>query len=111
MTDWRWYIREMAGKNRCDFSRLFRNRAAFAELVERLAEPFVDDRVTHVAGIDALGFALAGAGAVRLGAGFVAIRKGGKSAWTARTKSFLGYSRGEKSLELVDDGLDVHSRI
>jgi adenine phosphoribosyltransferase len=107
----RSYIREMPGKGRCDFSKLFRDARAFAELVERLGKPFEGDGVTHVAGIDALGFALAGAVAVKLGAGFAAIRKGGKSAWTARAQSFVDYSRGEKTLELVEDALDSSCRV
>lgn len=103
------YIRD--GKNRCDLSLLFANAGALRTLVERLAEPFVGQRVSHVAGIDALGFALAGAVAVRLGAGFVPIRKGSKAAWAVRSVSFSDYSGGEKSLELVMDVLGPSDRV
>ena len=45
--------------------------------VDALAEPFADERVAQVTGIEARGFVLAAAVAARLGAGFVAVRKPG----------------------------------
>lgn len=57
--------------------RVFRDQAALALLVEALAEPWSDAGVTHVAGIEARGFLLGGAVAVRLNAGFHAVRKHG----------------------------------
>jgi adenine phosphoribosyltransferase len=105
----RSYIRE--GINRCDLSLLFADAGALRTLVERLAEPFVAHRVSHVAGIDALGFALAGAVAVRLAAGFIPIRKGSKAAWAARSVSFRDYSGGEQALELVTDVLSPADRV
>ena len=109
--DLRPYVRELAGKGRCDLSPLFADAAAFGTLVRRLAEPFADRRVSHVAGVDALGFALAGAVAVHLGAGFVPLRKAGKAAWTVRSASFVDYSGGAKALELVTDALNADSRV
>ena len=105
------FIRETEGKNRCDLSLLFADAGALRILVERLAEPFVERGVTHVAGIDALGFALAGAVAVRLAAGFIPIRKGSKAAWDVRSVSFRDYTGGERSLELVADVLGPADRV
>jgi adenine phosphoribosyltransferase len=96
----------MAGKNRCDLSRLFADSFAFRALVDRLAEPFASDRITHVVGIDAMGFALAAAVALKLNAGFVPLRKQGKAAWDVRSFAFIDYSGNEKSLEIVVDTLD-----
>ena len=48
-----------------------------ARSVEALAEPFANEGVTKVAGVEARGFVLGAAVAVRLGAGFVAVRKPG----------------------------------
>ena len=45
--------------------------------VDALAEPFGDARVTKVAGIEARGFVLGAGVALRLGAGFVPVRKEG----------------------------------
>src|SRR3954471_14470620 len=97
------YIREMVGKKRCDLSPLLADASALRTLVARLGEPFASERVTHVVGIDAMGFILGGAVAIQLAAGFVPLRKAGKAAWTVRSVRFLDYSGVEKSLELVDD--------
>jgi adenine phosphoribosyltransferase len=105
------YIRESAGKNRCDLSSLLADARAFRTLVEQLAAPFAAERVTHVAGIDAMGFILGGAVAVELGAGFVPLRKPGKAAWEVRSVQFSDYSGIPKSLELVVDILRSDSRV
>ena len=103
------YIRE--GRDRCDLSLLFADAVALRTLIERLAEPFAGQRVSHVVGIDALGFGLAGAVAVRLAAGFVPIRKGSKAAWVSYSVSFCDYTGIEKSLELVTDVLSPADRV
>jgi adenine phosphoribosyltransferase len=56
--------------------RLFDDAALFATIVDALVEPFRGRAITKVAGIEARGFILGGACALRLGAGFASIRKG-----------------------------------
>jgi adenine phosphoribosyltransferase len=48
-----------------------------ATIADALAAPFADAGATHVAGVEARGFALGAATALRLRAGFVPIRKDG----------------------------------
>ena len=60
-----------------DMWRVFRDSAALVVLVDALAEPWLDAGVTHVVGVEARGFLLGGAVAVRLDAGFHAVRKAG----------------------------------
>lgn len=55
----------------------FRDGSALRLVVQALAEPFVDEGITAVCGIESRGFLLGGAAAVQLGVGFVPIRKGG----------------------------------
>ena len=55
--------------------RLFDDAELFTVLVDALVEPFRARAITKVAGIEARGFILGGACALRLGAGFAAIRK------------------------------------
>jgi len=55
--------------------RLFDDAELFAAVVDALVEPFRGRAITEVAGIEARGFILGGACALRLGAGFAAIRK------------------------------------
>ncbi|MEU6445103.1 phosphoribosyltransferase family protein [Streptomyces sp. NPDC047046] len=58
-----------------DVWQIFRDPEALASVVRGLAEPFRDDGVTAVCGIESRGFLLGAAVAVELGVGFVAVRK------------------------------------
>ncbi|WP_177154118.1 hypothetical protein [Streptomyces sp. 2131.1] len=59
-----------------DVWQVFRAPEALAAVVRGLAEPFREDGVTAVCGVESLGFLLGAASAVELGVGFVAVRKG-----------------------------------
>src|SRR5712691_8405579 len=54
-----------------DIWRIFLDALLLGRVVNALAAPFESDRITKVVGIEARGFLLGGAVAVRLGAGFV----------------------------------------
>jgi adenine phosphoribosyltransferase len=58
-----------------DVWAIFADGPAFAAVVEALAEPWREFGVSHVLGIESRGFLLGGAVALKLGVGFVAIRK------------------------------------
>ena len=60
-----------------DVLGLLSDGAFLARAVEALAEPFTDAGVTKVAGVEARGFIFGTAAALRLGAGFVPVRKPG----------------------------------
>ncbi|MDQ6877699.1 MAG: phosphoribosyltransferase [Candidatus Dormibacteraeota bacterium] len=60
-----------------DVWRVFDDESAFAAVVAGLAAPWLASRVSKVCGVEARGFILGSAVALRLGAGFVAIRKAG----------------------------------
>ncbi|MDX3696507.1 phosphoribosyltransferase family protein [Streptomyces europaeiscabiei] len=59
-----------------DVWAIFRDAKALAAVVAALVEPFRDEQITAVCGIESRGFLLGGAAAVELGVGFVPIRKG-----------------------------------
>lgn len=59
-----------------DVWRLFDDGPTFAAISNALAEPWADAGLTKVCGIEARGFLLGGAVALRLGVGFAAVRKG-----------------------------------
>ena len=61
-----------------DVTTLMSDSEALAAAIEDLCRPFERMNVSKVAGIDARGFILGGAMAVRLGAGFLPLRKPGK---------------------------------
>ncbi|MEI5102843.1 phosphoribosyltransferase family protein [Streptomyces sp. PmtG] len=59
-----------------DVWAIFRDAKTLAAVVAGLVEPFRDERITAVCGIESRGFLLGGAAAIELGVGFVPIRKG-----------------------------------
>lgn len=85
---------------RSDVTPIFAEPAAFAALVDDLLVPFRDAGVQRVAGTDALGFIVGTAVALRLGVGFVPIRKGGKLPVRHERAAFRDYTGEEKALEL-----------
>jgi adenine phosphoribosyltransferase len=58
-----------------DIWAVFRDADALRAVVKALAEPYVDEAITAVCGIESRGFLLGAATAVELGVGFVPIRK------------------------------------
>jgi adenine phosphoribosyltransferase len=84
-----------------DITTLLQDPVGFHIAMERLIEPFRDMRVDKVAGIEARGFILAGAVALDLHAGFVAIRKKGKLPFET-----IG---ADYELEYGTDRIEVHT--
>lgn len=83
---------------------VFAHGPTLAAVVEGLAAPWHDQGVTHVVGVEARGFLLGGAVAVRLGVGFVAVRKPGalfpRGTLTATTGP--DYRGAEQQLRMQD---------
>jgi len=74
---------------------------AFSELITAMSEPFRDQGITKVAGIEARGFTLATPVADRIGAGFIPLRKPGKLPFQT--------VKEEYELEYGLDALEVHT--
>jgi len=98
---------------RSDVTPIFAEPAAFAALVEDMIAPWIQEgagkrsergggkgNVQCVVGTDALGFVVGTAIALRLGVGFVPVRKGGKLPVKNERVSFKDYSGAEKVFEL-----------
>jgi len=84
-----------------DITPLLGDKKIFREVVELMSKAWAADPPELVAGIEARGFIPGAAIAVRLGAGFVPIRKTGKLPWTTVVESY--------DLEYGTDQLEVHS--
>ena len=84
-----------------DITPLLRSADALASTCAQLAEPFRDQGITIVAGIESRGFIFGSIVAQNLGAGFVPIRKPGK----------LPHERVriEYELEYGNDALEAHA--
>lgn len=83
-----------------DITPLLRDPVALREAVVRMSEPWEGRGVDLVAAMEARGFMFGAAMAIRLGAGFVPVRKEGKLPWRTRSISY--------TLEYRDDVLHVH---
>lgn len=84
-----------------DITPLLRTPEAFGAAIELLSLPFRDEKLTKIAAIESRGFIFGSGVALRLGCGFVPIRKPGKLPWTK--------FRHEYSLEYGSDALEIHS--
>ncbi|MER5687478.1 hypothetical protein [Streptomyces sp. NPDC002205] len=82
----------------------FRDAKALAAVVAGLVEPFRDERITAVCGIESRGFLLGGAAAVELGVGIVPVRKdeglflGNKAICAVPGATVMGASEGRRVL-------------
>jgi adenine phosphoribosyltransferase len=83
-----------------DITPLLADGRALAECVDALAQAFSGRGVDKVIGIEARGFIIAAPIAVKLGAGFVPVRKAGKLPWKVHTERY--------DLEYGTDVLEVH---
>jgi len=84
-----------------DITPLLGDKKVFAEVVDLMSKPWAANPPDLVAAIEARGFIPGAAMAVKLGAGFVPIRKTGKLPWTTVMESY--------DLEYGTDSLEVHS--
>ena len=93
-----------------DNTPLLRDPKGLDASVMLLADPFLDQGVTRVAGIESRGFIFGSCVARILGAGFVPIRKPGKLPWTKRSHEYeLEY--GKDKIEIHDDALSKDDRV
>jgi len=84
-----------------DITPLLGDKKIFREVVDLMSKAWARDPPDLVAAIEARGFIPGAAIAVKLGAGFVPIRKTGKLPWSTVTESY--------DLEYGTDSLEVHS--
>lgn len=93
-----------------DITTLIENPAGFRESIDRLAAAHSDLGITHVAGIEARGFIFGAGVAIKLGVGFVPIRKSGKLPGETIGQNYaLEY--GVDTIEIHADVLDSGDRV
>ena len=92
-----------------DITTLLRDEALFRRALDLMSVMCGDLAVDKVVAIESRGFILGGALALRLGAGFVPVRKPGKLPWKARRASYL-LEYGSDSLEIHEDALKPGER-
>lgn len=93
-----------------DITPLLRSPQALESTCALLSDPFRNEGVTVVAGIESRGFIFGSIVAQNLGAGFVPIRKPGKLPWTTRRHEYV-LEYGSDALEIHDDALTPEDRV
>jgi adenine phosphoribosyltransferase len=93
-----------------DITPLLRAPRALEASMEQLAEPFRNDGITQVAGIESRGFIFASCVARILNAGFIPIRKPGKLPWTKRRHEYI-LEYGTDAIEIHDDAVSRDDRV
>ena len=88
-----------------DVTSLFKNAECLKELDDALYEKYKDCGVTKVVGIESRGFVMGASLAVRLGAGFVPIRKPGKLPADTISESY-SKEYGTDTIEIHKDAIE-----
>lgn len=97
---------------RYDITPLFADAEGFKALVDDLVDQMHATPFDLVAGIDALGFVLGTALAVRTHRGFLTVRKGGKLPVAGiDSLAFVDYSDSQKSLEIRTDQIQAGTKV
>ncbi len=93
-----------------DITTLLEDQAAFCQVIDQLAAPFMDEKIDKVVGIDARGFLLAAPVAYKLKAGLAIVRKKGKLPSHAIAREYtLEYA--SNTIEMHDDAIKPGERV
>ncbi len=93
-----------------DITTLLKDRAAYKEAIDLMLEPYRDERVDIVVGMESRGFIFSAPMAYLLGTGFVPVRKLGKlPAETITVEYALEY--GSNTLEIHRDAIGAGQRV
>lgn len=99
---------------RCDVTPLFENPIVFNNLIKDLVKPFKKVSFNKIVAIDALGFILGGAIAIKLKKSLVIIRKEGKLPNLKEDLvniSFKDYTNKYKSFEMIKNSIKSEDKI
>ncbi|MDO8749001.1 MAG: adenine phosphoribosyltransferase [Candidatus Omnitrophota bacterium] len=93
-----------------DITTLIKDKKAFKESVELIAQKFAQEKIDYVVGVEARGFIFGGALATRLNLGFIPVRKKGKL--PAKTKGITyNLEYGTDTLEIHQDALNPGDKV
>ncbi len=93
-----------------DITTLLKEKEAFAEIISQLTEPFREQKIEKVVGIESRGFIFGTAVAQQLHAGFVPVRKPGKLPYKTIEEPYqLEY--GSDRLAIHEDAISQGERI
>jgi adenine phosphoribosyltransferase len=93
-----------------DITTLLQDPEGFRAAIDSIAQPFRDERIDLVVGIESRGFIFGSTVADRIGAGFTPVRKPGKLPSTT-VKATYDLEYGRDTLEMHDDGVRKGQRV
>ncbi|MCX6640588.1 MAG: adenine phosphoribosyltransferase [bacterium] len=93
-----------------DITTLLKEGPAFREAVHQMIEPFKNDGIQKIAGIESRGFILGGAMAYEMGIGFIPFRKPGKLP-AAKIAESYALEYGTDSIEMHVDSVQKGERV
>ena len=113
--DLKAYVRDIPGYPKPgiifkDLTPLWKDPAAFRQMVDRLSERFASERIATVAAIESRGLILGAPIAYKLGAGLVPVRKAGKLPWNT-VKASYSLEYGSATSELHTDAIEPGARV
>lgn len=111
MRDYMALIDRNTDRRRCDVTPVFGDVEAFGALVDDLMGLVAGAEFTTIVAIDALGFVLGAAMAVRGHKRLVLARKGGKLPVRTHAAEFVDYTGQTKSLEIRRDAIESGTRV
>lgn len=93
-----------------DITPLLSDPKAFAALIDAFAHKYRDANLSQVCGIESRGFIIGAALALRLGVGFIPIRKAGKLPYTTISREYaLEY--GTDTIEMHKDAVTAGEKV
>lgn len=93
-----------------DITTVLRDKDAFAAVINYFAELYENKKIDYIVGLEARGFIFGAALALKLGCGFVVIRKPGKLPATTISETYeLEY--GVDSLEIHEDAIEAGKNV
>jgi adenine phosphoribosyltransferase len=93
-----------------DITTLLKDPASYRESIDLMVEPYLDDRIDLIVGMESRGFIFSGPIAYKLDAGFIPVRKLGKlPAETMSVEYALEY--GSNTLQIHKDAIKPGQRI
>jgi len=93
-----------------DITTLIKDKDAFRQAVDKIADEFKDKKIDLVLSVEARGFIFGSAVAYKLGVGVVPLRKKGKLPYKTYSASY-GLEYGQDTLEIHQDALKKGDRV
>ena len=93
-----------------DITPMLQSPAAMDEAIRQLADRFKADKIDKIAAIESRGFIFGAPLALRMGIGFIPVRKPGKLPWRTQSVNYM-LEYGSGTLEIHEDAVQKGERV